>query len=122
MITVKNAWLVALIFIPFGSGAVVDKISLNAHLKSILGQSGTHNPKISSLGSVMSFLYSSYIIIYAVLNPLLGKYIDHVYSTSPTIRPALIYTAGVQITVVSIIVFLSTFIPNGSSKLNPTIE
>ena len=122
MISVKNAWLIALIFLPFGFGAAADEISLNAHLQSILDQSETSNPKISALGSVMSFLYSSYIILYAVLNPLLGKYVDHVYSTSPTIRPALIYTAGVQITVVSLVVFLSTFIPKGSFKINPTIE
>jgi MFS family permease len=70
----------------------------------------------------MAFLYSSYIIIYAILNPLLGKYIDSVYDKDQTIRPAFIYTVGVQITIVSIIVAASTFIPKGSFKLNPSLE
>ena len=70
----------------------------------------------------MSFLDSPHTIVYAVVNPLLGKYINVVYSTSLTIHLTLIYTAGVQITAVSLIMFLSTFIPKGSFKLNPTIE
>ena len=69
----------------------------------------------------MAFLYSSYIILYAILNPLLGKYIDQVYNSNQTIRPAFIYTVGVQITIISVIVALSTFIPKNSFQLNPSV-
>jgi MFS family permease len=70
----------------------------------------------------MAFLYSSYIILYAILNPLLGKYIDQIYNTNQTIRPAFIYIVGVQVTVISILVAASTFIPKGSFKLNPSLQ
>lgn len=70
----------------------------------------------------MAFLYSSYIIIYAILNPTLGMYIDSVYNSKQTIRPAFIFTVGVQISIVAILVTLSTFIPKGSCKLNPILK
>ncbi|CAF4165905.1 unnamed protein product, partial [Rotaria sordida] len=62
------------------------------------------------------------IILYAILNPLLGKYIDQIYNTNQTIRPAFIYTVGVQITIISIIMAISTFIPRDSFKLNPSLK
>jgi MFS family permease len=121
-ISITNAWIVALSFIPFGFGASGDDVSLNAHIQSVLSKPQLKNKDVSTLGSVMAFLYSSYIILYAILNPLLGKYIDSIYNTNQTIRPALIYTVGVQITIISIIVAASTFIPKGSFKLNPHLE
>ncbi|CAF3233028.1 unnamed protein product [Rotaria sp. Silwood2] len=121
-ISVKNAWIIALSFIPFGFGSAGDDVSLNAHIQASLSKPQLKDKDVSSLGSVMAFLYSSYIILYAILNPLLGKYIDSVYNSKQTIRPAFIFTAGVQTTIISIIVFLSTFIPKGSFKLNPTLE
>jgi hypothetical protein len=69
----------------------------------------------------MAFLYSSYIIIYAILNPILGKYIDHVYNTTGSVRPALLNTAAIQLTIILILVFLSTFIPKGSFHFNPIL-
>jgi hypothetical protein len=69
----------------------------------------------------MAFLYSSYIIIYAIANPLLGRYIDSVFNSTDTVRPALLNTAAVQLTVVSAIVFISTFIPKGAIALNPKL-
>jgi MFS family permease len=121
-ISVKNAWIIALSFIPSGFGSGCADVTLNAYIQSSLSESESKNKDISSLGSVMAFLYSSYIIIYAILNPLLGKYIDSVYDKDQTIRPAFIYTVGVQITIVSVIVAASTFIPKGSFKLNPSLE
>jgi MFS family permease len=121
-ISIKNAWIIALSFIPTGfSGATVD-VSINAYIQSSLSKPELKNKDISSLSSVMAFLYCIYIIIYAILNPLLGKYIDSVYDKNQTIRPALIYTAGIQTTIVLIIVIASTFIPKGSFKLNPALE
>ena len=121
-ITIKNAWIIAITFIPFGFGGAGDDVSLNAHIQSSLSKPELKNKDVSTLGSVMAFLYSSYIILYAILNPLLGKYIDSVYNTNQTIRPAMIYTVGVQVTIISVIVTASTFIPKGSFKINPTLE
>lgn len=121
-ITIKNAWIIALSFIPFGFGSAGNDVSLNAHIQSSLSKPILKNKDVSTLSSVMAFLYSSYIILYAILNPLLGKYIDSIYNQNQTIKPALIYTAGVQVTIVSIIIILSTFIPKGSIKLNPSLE
>jgi MFS family permease len=120
--SVKYAWIIALTLIPSGFGAGCADVTLNAYIQSSLGKRELKNKDVSSLSSVMAFLYCSYIAIYAILNPLLGKYIDSVYDKNQTIRPALIYTVGVQMTIVSIIIFASTFIPKGSFKLNPSIE
>jgi MFS family permease len=121
-ISVKNAWLIALSFIPSGFGAAGADVSLNAYIQSSLSKPELKDKDVSSLSSVMGFLYCSYIILYAILNPLLGKYIDSVYNANQTIRPAFIYTVGVQLTIISIIVAASTFIPKGSFKLNPSLE
>ncbi|CAF4075336.1 unnamed protein product, partial [Rotaria sordida] len=64
-ISIKNVWIIALTFIPFGFGSASDDISLNAYIQSSLSKSKLKNKDISSLGSVMAFLYSSYIILYA---------------------------------------------------------
>ena len=121
-ISIGNAWIIALSFIPFGFGGAGDDVSLNAHIQSSLSAPELKDKDVSSLSSVMAFLYSTYIILYAILNPVLGKYIDQVYNTQQTIRPAMIYTVGVQISVISVIVFLSTFIPKASFKLNPSLH
>lgn len=67
----------------------------------------------------MTFLYSFYIILYAILNPFLGKYIDSVYNSQGTVRPALSNTAAIQSSIISPIVVLSTFIPKGPIAFNP---
>jgi hypothetical protein len=77
-------------------GASSDDISLNIHIQSHLSQPQWKDKDVSTLSSVMAFLYSSYIILYVILNSLLGKYIDSVYNNQQTIRSAFIYTAGVK--------------------------
>lgn len=121
-ISIGSAWIIAASYIPFGFGGAGDDISLNAHIQSSLSAPELKDKDVSSLSAVMSFLYSTYIILYAILNPVLGRYIDQVYNAQQTIRPAMIYTVGVQITVISVIVFLSTFIPKSSFKLNPSLH
>lgn len=69
----------------------------------------------------MAFLFSAYIIIYAVLGSLLGKYIDNVFKKDKNIYRALVNIGGVQFTVLSVIVIASTFIPKGAFSLNPDI-
>ncbi|CAF0952367.1 unnamed protein product [Rotaria sp. Silwood1] len=116
---VKYAWMMAATFIPISFGWAAGDVSLGAYIQSSLTSAGSNDKNISPLGAVMAFLYSSYIILYAIANPLLGIYIDSVYNDQGTIRPALIYTAGVHFSIVSIMVFASTFIPKGSITFNP---
>jgi len=49
----------------------------------------------------MAFLYSSYIIVYAVAGSLLGKYVDTVFREDQNITRALTNVGGVQFTFVS---------------------
>jgi MFS family permease len=118
---VKYAWFIALTFIPISFGWAAGDVSLGAYIQSSLSKLETQNKNVSPLGAVMAFLYSSYIIIYAILNPILGKYIDHVYNTTGSVRPALLNTAAIQLTIILILVFLSTFIPKGSFHFNPIL-
>jgi MFS family permease len=118
---VKYAWIIAATFIPISFGWAAGDVSLGAYIQSSLSQLEAKDKHVSPLGAVMAFLYSSYIIIYAIANPLLGKYIDSVSNSTGTVRPALLNTAAVQLTVVSAIVFISTFIPKGAIALNPKL-
>ena len=118
---VKYAWFIALSFIPISFGWAAGDVSLGAYIQSSLTQLEMKNKNISPLGAVMAFLYSSYIIIYAILNPILGKYIDQVYNSSGSVRPALLNTAAIQLTIILVVVFFSTFIPKGAFALNPTL-
>lgn len=120
--SIKFAWLFALTFLPISFGWAASDVALVAHIQSSMTRLESAEDNVSILGAVMSFLYSSYIIIYAIANPFLGKYIDKVYKFHGTIRPALFYTVGVQFTIVMIIVLASTLIPSGAVAFNPVIE
>ena len=117
----RYASFIALSFIPISFGWAAGDVSLGAYIQSSISQLETENKQVSPLGAVMAFLYSSYIILYAILNPLLGKYIDSIYNSQATVRPALLYTAAVQLSIISAIVFLSTFIPKGAFAFNPKL-
>ena len=116
---VGYAWIMAATFIPISFGWAAGDVSLGAYIQSSLTHLEGNDKTVSPLGAVMAFLYSSYIILYAIANPLLGTYIDSVYNSQGTIRPALIYTAGVQFSIIAVMVFVSTFIPKGSIACNP---
>ena len=118
---VKYAWIMAATFIPISFGWAAGDVSLGAYIQSSLTQMETKNKKVSPLGAVMAFLYSSYIVIYAITNPLLGKYIDGVYDREKDIRPAILYTGAIQLSIISAVVFISTFIPKGAISLNPKL-
>ncbi len=118
---VKYAWFIALTFIPISFGWAAGDVSLVAYIQSSLTHLETKTKNVSALGAVMAFLYSSYIIIYAIANPILGKYIDQVYNSTGSVRPALLNTAAIQLTVILTVVFLSTFIPKGAFAFNPVL-
>ncbi len=118
---VKYAWIIAATYIPIGFASAADDIALNSFIQSSLSPLESKHKHISTLGAVASFLYSSYIIIYAILNPLLGLYIDRVYNSTGSVRPAFIHTVAVQMTVISVIVFVSTLIPKRALTCNPNL-
>ncbi|CAF0851817.1 unnamed protein product [Adineta ricciae] len=118
---VKYAWIIAATYIPIGFGSAADDIALNSFIQSSLSGLESKHKNISALGAVASFLYSSYIIIYAILNPTLGLYIDRVYDRTDSVRPAFLYTVAVQMTIISVIVLVSTLIPKGALACNPTL-
>lgn len=81
-------------------------------------ESRTNN--VSALGAVMAFLYSTYIVIYAITSPLLGRYIDKVSKRNKgNISEAFQNIAGVQFTIIAVLIFVSTLVPKGALSINP---
>lgn len=81
-------------------------------------ESRTNN--VSALGAVMAFLYSTYIVIYAITSPLLGRYIDKISKRNKgNISEAFKNIAGVQFTIIAILILAATFIPRGALSFNP---
>ncbi|OAL27991.1 hypothetical protein AYO20_09613 [Fonsecaea nubica] len=121
---VNEAWRVAGTFIPISFGWAAGDVSLAAYIQASLARLEAENKEVSALGAVMAFLYSTYIVIYAICSPLLGRYIDRVYantggSDGGNIREAIRNVGGVQFTVIMAVVFASTFIPKGAVAFNP---
>jgi MFS family permease len=116
---VKYAWIMAASLVPIGFASAIRDISLDAYIQSSVTRLESNQQNVSPLGAVMAFLYSTYIVIYSISNPLLGKYLDSVYNKSGTIQSALIYTAAVQLTIIFIVVFAASFIPKGAIAFNP---
>lgn len=118
---IRYAWIVAVTYIPIGFASAADDIALNSFIQSSLSRLESKNKDISALGAVASFLYSSYIIIYAILNPTLGLYIDRVFTMTKSIRPAFLNTVAIQMTVIAVVVFAATFIPKHALACNPRL-
>ena len=121
---VNEAWRVAGTFIPISFGWAAGDVSLAAYIQASLARLEAETKNVSALGAVMAFLYSTYIVIYAIASPLLGRYIDSVYartggSGGGDIHAAIRNTAGVQFTLIMLIVLSSTFIPRGALAFNP---
>jgi MFS family permease len=122
---ISAAWIAAATFIPISFGWAAGDVSLAAYIQATLARIESRTQNVSALGAVMAFLYSTYIIIYAITSPILGSYIDRVYSETGgsehggNIYAAIQNVACVQFTVISGLVFLSTFVPRGSLAFNP---
>lgn len=81
-------------------------------------ESDTKN--VSALGAVMAFLYSSYIVTYAIASVCLGTYIDRVSDANQdNVQSAIRNVAGIQFTVIAVLVMTSTFVPKGAFAWNP---
>ncbi|KAI9374102.1 major facilitator superfamily domain-containing protein [Aspergillus egyptiacus] len=122
---VSQAWIAAATFLPISFGWAAGDVSLAAYIQAALARVESRTRNVSALGAVMAFLYSTYIVIYAITSPILGSYIDHVYAETGgsegngNIFEAIQNVASVQFTVVSILVLVATFVPRGSTSLNP---
>ena len=122
---VGQAWIVAATFAPISYGWASGDVSLAAYIQASLARIESQNKNVSALGAVMAFLYSFYIVTYAVAGTLLGRYLDGVYNKTGgknhggDIRTGLIFTAGVQMSVISLLVMVSTFVPKGALAFNP---
>lgn len=121
---VGQAWLVAATFMPISFGWAAGDVSLAAYIQACLARLESKNKNVSALGAVMAFLYSFYIVTYAILGTFLGRYLDGVYndtggSDGGSISSGLVYTAGVQFTIICVLVFASTFVPKGAVAFNP---
>ncbi|XP_055331841.1 uncharacterized protein LOC129583865 [Paramacrobiotus metropolitanus] len=124
---VRYAWMVAATFIPISFGWAAGDVSISAYIQGALTRLGKGSKSaVSPLGAVMAFLYSTYIIIYAIISPLLGTYLDQVYARTGganggDVHEAIIYVGGVHFTIIAVCVMSATFIPKGSFSLCPTI-
>lgn len=68
----------------------------------------------------MAFLYSTYIVIYAITSPLLGRYIDRISArNNGDIHEAIQNVAGVQFTIIAALMIAATFVPKGAVAFNP---
>jgi len=117
--SVKWAWFVALTFLPVSFGWAAGDVSLAAYIQSSLNDMTITTPGISPLGAVMSFLYSTYIVLNAVLSSVLGGVIDDDFTANNNIYRSLQRVGGIQFTVCSAVIIASTFIPRGSWAINP---
>ncbi|KAG0378715.1 hypothetical protein BGX24_003001 [Mortierella sp. AD032] len=116
------AWTLAAIWIPVSFGWAAGDVSLAAYIQSSLSKMERPDDKVSPLGAVMAFLYCFYIVLYAILGPTLGKYIDKSFlENNKDIHPALMNVGGVLYTCVCVVLLAATFIPKGSFALNPSL-
>ncbi|KAL3487177.1 major facilitator superfamily domain-containing protein [Aspergillus germanicus] len=122
---VSMAWVAAATFLPISFGWAAGDVSLAAYIQASLARVESKARNVSSLGAVMAFLYSTYIVLYAITSPILGSYIDHVYAETGgsegngNIFEAIRNVGSVQFTVVAVLVLVATFVPRGSVSLNP---
>ncbi|PVH68957.1 hypothetical protein DL98DRAFT_627361 [Cadophora sp. DSE1049] len=124
---VKYAWMAAGTFIPVSFGWAAGDVSLAAYIQASLARVEAKTRNVSALGAVMAFLYSTYIVSYAITSPLLGRYMDKVYAQTGgargggNIHDAMYNIAGVQFTVICACMISSSFVPKGSLALNPAM-
>ncbi|KAL3436712.1 hypothetical protein BDV09DRAFT_164215 [Aspergillus tetrazonus] len=122
---VSMAWIAAATFLPISFGWAAGDVSLAAYIQAALARVESKTKNVSSLGAVMAFLYSTYIVLYAITSPILGSYIDHIYEKTGgrdgngNIYEAIRNVGSVQFSVVAVLVLVATFVPRGSLSLNP---
>ncbi|EOA88457.1 hypothetical protein ACJQWK_01749 [Exserohilum turcicum] len=117
---VAQAWIVGATFLPISFGWAAGDVSLAAYIQASLARIESKTQNVSALGAVMAFLYSTYIVTYAIASASLGTYIDRISDrNNEEIHGAILNVAGVQFTIISALVLASTFVPKGAFALNP---
>ncbi|KAM0790850.1 hypothetical protein ACM66B_004693 [Microbotryomycetes sp. NB124-2] len=117
---VSTAWIIAASYIPVSYGWAAGDVSLAAYIQSSLNNSADIRPKdISALGATMAFLYSSYIVINAVMSTLMGRVIDRDFRANGNIYNSLTQVGGIQFSVGCAIILAASLIPAGAFSLNP---
>jgi hypothetical protein len=116
---VNEAWKLAGCFIPVSFGWAAGDVSLAAYIQGVLSEKQFAGRGISALGSVMAFLYTSYIVLYAALGVVFGRVIDKDLKAHQNIFRALKLVGGVQFSVGCAIILLACFIPKGAFAFNP---
>jgi cytochrome b len=121
----------------FHKPAAAGDVSLAAYIQALLQRKEDEVNDVSPLGAVMTFLYYTYIVIYAITSAIVGRYIDKVGAANTNnfakgivavpdypdkyinVHPAVKNIAGVQFTVIAIVMILATLSPKGSLSFNP---
>lgn len=117
---VTQAWVVAATFVPISFGWAAGDVSLAAYIQAMLHRQENEHKDVSALVTVMAFLYSTYIVIYSIASPLLGRYVDKVSTANNgNVHEAVFNIGGVQFTIITAIVLLATLIPRGAFSWNP---
>ncbi|CAN9359570.1 unnamed protein product [Alternaria alternata] len=117
---VAQAWIVGATFLPISFGWAAGDVSLAAYIQASLARIESKTQNVSALGAVMAFLYSTYIVTYAIASVSLGTYIDRVSDRhNDQIHGAILNVGAVQFTIICVLVMTSTFVPKGAFSLNP---
>ncbi|KAJ3034428.1 hypothetical protein HDV00_005048 [Rhizophlyctis rosea] len=116
----QTAWAVAAMFLPISMGWAAGDVSLAAFIQSHVSRLNNTNPRVSPLGAVMAFLYVLYIVIYAIINPVIGQWLDSLPKNQKS--DYFLYIGGVMFSCIGVVIFASTFWPKGSFAFNPTLE
>lgn len=71
-----TAWKIGACIVPISYGWAGGDCSLSAYIQATVGTLEDDDDDISALGAVMAFLYVSYIVMYAIISTLLGRWVD----------------------------------------------
>ena len=96
-------------------------MSLAAYIQSTLAKLENIDPDVSALGAVMAFLYVTYIVLYAVLSAVLGRWVDKQLTAGTSAREVLKYVGGVQFSLLCVLVLAASCIPRGAISFNPQL-
>ncbi|KAG5463542.1 MAG: hypothetical protein BJ554DRAFT_6638, partial [Olpidium bornovanus] len=127
-------WCLFPVMLVVSFGWAAGDCSLVAFVQSHIAAEPERDARASALASVMAFLYMLYIVLFAVIAPLMGSVLDAFLapvtlqfgSTTPpvevrlpVVREAMFYTAGVFMTCCGVFILASTFVPRGALAFNP---
>ncbi|KAJ3147432.1 hypothetical protein HDU86_007982 [Geranomyces michiganensis] len=129
-----TAWIMAAILVPVSFGWAAGDVSLSAFVQSHVSRL-KRKSSVSPLGSVMAFLYCTYIVIYAIANPVIGRWLDNMVKEETALaggdakigelkaaEPYFKIIGGIVFSVLGVVIFAATFMPKGSRSFNPSLE